>query len=314
MAAGWLIMLLLQWNAEIHWLCLGYVFLGFGSGVYYPVIGKVLTAWYPERSGAVSGGLLLVSGIGAVAVAALEEIVINAYGIFKFCLLAALIYMVIFLIGGHWMVMPVKQEKDTVLKESGGEDLIRRAVKTPLFWIFFLWLVVLASGGLLVINNAGTIFSYYQAPAAIGMFSMVATGIGCLLMGISVDRFKLRASMLAASMFSLFACMLLLVGHWGGATWLILIGTLFSGVAYGTTTSAKMAGVIRLYGDRYMTTFFGVFNLNIFPASVLGPYISGQLLMLGEGYYPCFLFITALSAVSLLLVILGWKQLRKSHA
>lgn len=310
MSLGWLIMLLLQWMPSVCWLCLGYAFIGFGSGVYYPVIGKVLTAWYPERSGAVSGGLLFATGLGTVTVAVLERVIISAHGILRFCLLAAAVYLLVLWIGGHWMVMPAGQEQPPASSTSRDSAAVRRAARTPLFWIFFLWLVLLASSGLLIINNAGMIFSYYHAPAAVGMFSMVATGIGCLLMGIAIDRFGLYRSMLAACLFSLFACALLLAGHWGGLTPLILLGTLLSGVAYGTTTSSKMAGALRLYGSEHMTDFFGVFNLNIVPASFLGPYISGWFLTLGRGHIYSFGFITILNILALFSVLTGRRPLR----
>ena len=305
LAAGWLIMLLLQWCPHISVLCVGYAALGYGNGVIYPVIAQVLTACCPNRSGTVSGSLLLVIGVGALVVGTMEQALISTVGLFGFCAIFAILYFVLHWFGGCWIVMPGGWTSLHHRSGIGESTLIKCAARTPVFWTFFFWLALLASAGLLVINNVGMIFTYYQAPASVSMLVMLVTGIGCQLMGLAIDRFGLRGAMVGASAFSLFASVSLLVGHWSEATWLILVGTLFSGGAYGTTTASKMAGVLRLYGSDHMTTFFGVFNMNIIPASFLGPYISGQLMMLGEGYYPCFLFITALSAVSLLLVILG---------
>ena len=80
------------------------------------------------------------------------------------------------------------------------------------------------------------------------------------------------------------------------------------GIGYGTTTSAKMAGAVKLFGGRNLTAYFGAFNLNIIPAAFLGPYVSGGLLMLNAGYLPSFLLIAALSALALLVTAIGWRE------
>ena len=87
----------------------------------------------------------------------------------------------------------------------------------------------------------------------------------------------------------------------------ILVGVLLCGIGYGTTTSAKMAGAVKLFGGRNLTSYYGAFNLNIIPAAFLGPYVSGAFLMLDLGYLPSFLLIGVLAGLALLATILDWK-------
>ena len=69
-----------------------------------------------------------------------------------------------------------------------------------------------------------------------------------------------------------------------------------------------MAGSARIYGLENITVFYGIFNLNILPASVLGTFVPGVLLTFGQGFYPCFLLASGLSALCVLLSLFHWTQ------
>lgn len=302
---GWVCMFLLQWCPSIYLLYVGYAIAGYANGQFYSVVGQVLNACYPERTGAVSGALLMATGIGSVFMGVVEQTLIDSAGLFGLCLLFAVGFCGLLLLLSHWMAMPEGWTRPT--SQSGELDIpIRQALHMPKFWLFFIWAMLLASGGLLAINNAANIFDYYQAPAAAGMLVMVGTGVGCQLMGLAMDRFGLRLSMLGASVFSMLVCVLLLAGHWSGHHIAILAGVLLCGIGYGTTTSAKMAGAVKLFDGRNLTSYYGAFNLNIIPAAFLGPYVSGAFLMLGLGYLPSFLLIGLLSGLALLATVLDW--------
>lgn len=308
---GWFCMLSLQWHSSITLLYIGYALAGYANGHLYSIIGQVLNASYPERTGAVSGRLLLVTGIGSLFMGYTEQILLDHIGLFGICLLFSVGFFALIMVCSHWMIMPAEwpsPASDLSPAENITPDVpIRQAVKMPKFWLFFGWAVFLSSGGLLAINNAANIFAYYQAPAATGMIVMLCTGVGCQTMGVAIDRFGLRISMLTASIFSLLVCTLMLAGHFSGKTAAILIGILLCGIGYGTTTSAKMAGSIRLFGGRNLTTFFGIFNLSIIPAAFIGPYISGKLQMLNQGYLPSFILMAILAGSSLLVTVIGWR-------
>lgn len=239
----------------------GYTLAGYANGHIYSVVGQVLNSNFSNRSGAVSGGMLFVTGFGALFMGAMEQMLAERIGITKMCLLLSVILFLSIFICSHWLTLPENRNQyEAAHGTSSNTDIstltFRQVIKLPTFLMFFAWAVLLASGGLLAINNAANIFDYYKAPAVAGLIVMLFTGIGCQLMGIFMDRVGLRASMAFASAFSFAVTVLLLAGHWSGETTLILIGVLLCGVGYGTTTSAKMAGAVKLYGSQNLTTVF----------------------------------------------------------
>ena len=306
---GWLCMFLLRWCPSIYLLYIGYAVVGYANGQLYSVIGQVINSCYPERTGAVSGGLFLMTGIGSFFMGMLEQTLVDTVGLFGLCMTFSIGFFALVLLSSRWMTMPEgwSMPSHRPAPSSENEVPIRRALRTSKFWLFFAWAMLLSSGGLLAINNAANIFDYYQAPATAGMLVVLGAGIGCQVMGLSMDRFGLRLSMLGASAFSFLISTLLLVGHWSGQTAAILVGVLLCGIGYGSTVSAKMAGPVKLFGGRNLTAYFGVLNLSIIPAAFLGPYVSGELLMLNAGYLPAFFLIAALFGLALLATILGWQ-------
>ena len=258
---------------------------GLGVGMVYNADISAVGSLFPKTGGLVSGALLTGFGLGSLIMGAIVMKLADGIGFYPafFCGVV-LVALTAFL--GAGLLTPAEKKDDGAAAVSSGSDLTTgQMLRTPIFWLFFLWVVFMTSGGLMVINSSASIAVLFGAAAIVGMIVSVFNGLSRTFIGAFCDKFGSSASMLLSNGVSLLAGLFLLVAYFTGSTALMVLGLIAVGITYGCAMSMNAVVVREQFGSRNYPSNFSVVTLSGIPASIIGPYVSGLLQDAAVGDY-----------------------------
>lgn len=299
-------------GGSIYVLYLLYGILGsIGLGMSYNLTVNLPAKWYPEKSGLISGFILMAIGLGTLALSAVVERMAEAFGVYTSLRICAILISGCILVCCHWLVAPgvdvelPAPRNGKVVATSGKSMTSKETVRTRSFWLFFLWNVCLSAGGLLVINSAANIAVYYGAAVIVGMLVSIANSAGRLIFGSVSDKIGGQRAMMMNGLVLLFGGSFMLVGALLEVPVLVILGLLLDGAAFGSNMTLRVTVLGERYGKEHSAENFGICNLCVIPASILGPLVSGMLIdAQGGSYTGTFALVILLAVLALILNIL----------
>ena len=290
LAGGLLFMTLPRLGTDVSLvvLYLSYgVLCGIGIGMIYNANLSAVSSLFPGKSGLVSGLLLTGFGLGSLI---MGKIVMSLTGVIGFypaflCGVAVLVATAFF--GAPLLTPAEKTAGGSAASQSGAlrELTTGEMIKTPVFWLFFFWVVFMTSGGLMVINRAAKIAQLFGAAAILGMIVSVFNGVSRTFIGAFCDRFGSSASMLLSNGAALLAGLFLLIAAGSGSKALMILGLIAAGVSYGCAMSMNAVVIREQFGSRDYPSNLSAATLSGIPASLLGPFVSGALQDASGGAY-----------------------------
>ncbi len=291
------------------------IFCGGGVGFAYNTVISTVNKWFTDRTGLASGLMMMGFGLGGIVLGSAVNTMISGLGLSLTFLVLAVAVAVILALGSFFMKNPPKTEPDRgkISTEEVPSMTTAQMLKTPVFWLFVLWAVLLNSAGLLVINSAASIALAFGAPAVMGLVVSLCNGGGRVFMGSFYDRFSTKPSLFLNVCFTFLAGLCLFLGATAFGIPFILIGLLMAGVGYGSTPTITAAFINKEYGPKYYAVNFSLGNFALIPAAILGPMISSKLIeQSGGAYHSTFLMIMILAAAALVVYALIMKLSRKN--
>ena len=144
-------------------LYLGFgVCCGFASGFVYNAVMSTVSRWFPDQQGLISGILLMGFGIGSFLIGKVYQAAIPAdidgwrigfrvIGIVIFVIFAICAFFVV-KPGADYQLPAAKQKKK--VGKVLGEYTTSQMLKTPTFWLYFVWAILLSAAGLSLISQA----------------------------------------------------------------------------------------------------------------------------------------------------------------
>ena len=291
------------------------VFGGGGVGFAYNGIIGTLNKWFPDKIGLASGIMLMGFGLGGLVLGSIVNSMIGSMGLLPVFKILGIAICVVCVLAAFIVKAPDSNESAelsalaaSVKASSGGAAKEAAPVKnysagemlrSPKFWFFTLWVILLNSAGLLVINSAANISVAYGGAAILGMIVSLFNGAGRIIAGNNFDRRGRKFSTLVNNAFMLAAGILLALGGMTNAYIFILCGLVFVGLAYGGCPTITSAFINKAFGPANFPTNFSIANFSLIPAATIGPMISSALLeSAGGNYNTNFYAIIAFSAVS----------------
>ena len=169
-------------------------------------------------------------------------------------------------------------------------------LKTPQFYLLWLIYVLSAAAGLMIIANAALIAKDQAAWEAgfVGVMILAAFNtLGRVLAGFVSDRFGRTRTMILA--FALQAVNMALFIRYDTQA-LIIFGTAFTGLCYGTIFTLMPAPTADFYGVRNLGVNYGLLFTGFGVAGVLGPILGGRIRDVSGSYTTSY----TISAVLLL--------------
>lgn len=240
------------------YVCYG-VLSGFGTGLGYNAIVSGVGGWFPDKNGLATGVLLTGFGLGSMLIGQLADMLIPVLGLPGLFRGLAVIVALLLAAGSSFVRLPgpgvVLPPPPATARVEGQRDYTSgEMIRRPTFWIFFLWNMLMCSSGLLVINSAASIASYYGAAAVLGLLLSVFNGLSRIPFGVLVDKFGRKKVMLLANGFLLLSGALLVLGGLGRSAALVLVGMLIMGVCYGNSVTIGTLVIRQFYGSTHYAT------------------------------------------------------------
>lgn len=304
-------------------LYLGFgIFAGFASGLAYNAVMSTMMAWFPDKSGLISGVLLMGFGIGSFIIGkvyqAFTPAEIGGWRI-SFRVFAVILFVVMLVCGfffrkpGPDFAPPAAKAKKEVKNQVKGLDVGPGVMmKRPAFWMYYLWAIFLSAAGLALVSQASGIamevgpeVSAGTIATAVGLISIM-NGVGRVFFGTLFDKKGYRATMLLDMAIFIIAGLILLTALRSGSFTLVCVGFVVGGFAYGCVTPTNSAIIRSFYGATNYPVNFSIINTNLIIAS-FGSTIAGSLYD-ASGSYMSTIFMLILVTVIGFFCFLGIRR------
>lgn len=303
-------------NITLLYIAYGIV-AGSGIGISYNTLLAVGNSWFPDKKGLSSGILMMCFGLstmllGKVAAAMFD---MEAFGWRKtFFLVGAVIAVVLVLCAmllrkpGPEIVLPAARAASISRQTSNSQNTSPRdytsaeTMRSPAFWIFFVYGTLTCSVGMVVINFALDLSltlgaSVALATTLVGVLS-ACNGLGRIICGILYDAAGCRTTMLSVTFVTAGSALSILLALQTNSLALGVLGMCLAGISYGSVPTLSSAFLIGFYGIKDFATNYSVANLRGLIGSFV-PTIAGFLYQSSSTYVTPFLLLLGISIVSI---------------
>jgi OFA family oxalate/formate antiporter-like MFS transporter len=318
----------LSWVVNAHADTLALLYLGAALGgvgvgcVYGTCVGNALK-WFPDRRGLAAGVTAAGFGIGSAITIVPIQHVIHADGYQSAFLWFGLAQGLVVLAVAPFLRPAEAQALPAAPPTASHRDCSPREVlRSPLFWVLYLMMVLVSAGGLMATAQLAPIAHEYKVadvpvtllgltlPALTFALSIdrVLNGVTRPLFGWISDRIGREATMFIA--FSLEAVGILALGAWGRdpLAFVLLGGMVF--FAWGEIYSLFPSTCTDCYGARYATTNAGLLYTAKGVAGLLVP-VANVLEVATGGWHVVFLAASAMNAAAALLAVFVLRPMRR---
>ena len=282
-------------------------FTGLGVGIGYNVVLSCVSSWFPDKDGLVSGILLTGFGFSSLIIANAAEALLRVTTLSIVFRGLGILCGGVMVLGSFFLRLPTADDTLPAPKKkavvSGGQDYTTaQMLRRPTFWLYFLWNLCMSATGMLVINNASSIALFFGAAATVGLLVSIFNSGGRLFIGMSMDKFGWKATMLIDNAVIISAGLLMVLGNALGLFPLVLIGMLMAGICYGGGVTIQASLVRTFYGSKNYAVNFSTCNLVMIPAAFIGPMISAALVdAAGGAFGPTFIMVVVMGFFSLII-------------
>ena len=275
-----------------------------GVGFGINVIQSSTLAWFPDHTGFVSGALYMALGMSAFVMAALSAVTIPALGIkAAIAIVGGIVFIVSMLIlaDRKAVCLPALTDAQKAEGKQRTGMTTKEMLKTPTFWLLFLWNGCMRGAGFILLEHAADIAIAFAASALIGMLIAPANGFGSLSLGALLDRLGLKRNILVVCVLIAVSTISLIIGGRTGTTALIVLGLILGGISYGGSTSTYAAGIKVAFGERHFPSNFGIANFTIFFGAIISSFSGGILDAMGGEYESSIFVMLAVLLVPVLI-------------
>ncbi|MEG1858170.1 MAG: MFS transporter [Pseudoflavonifractor sp.] len=270
------------------------VLCGTASGFAYNAVMSVMTKWFPQNQGLISGVLLMGFGsssmvIGSAFTALTPDLPGAWRGSFFFM---GVLMAAVLVLGSFFFQLPpaVALPAPKTKAVSAGPDLTpTQMIRRPAFWFFFLWAILISGIGLAVIAQAKPIAAMVGEALSPGTISFVVglisicNGLGRVLFGGLFDRLGWRLTMGLVSGVSLLGVLTLTAAVLSKSFPLVAAGFIVTGLAYGGAPTMGSAVISSFFGQKNYPVNFSINNMNLLVASFAGT-AAGALYDISQSY------------------------------
>lgn len=280
---------------------------GLGTGIAYNAIQSSVQPWFPDRSGLVSGMLLMALGFGSLILGNVAAVLTGIVGLLVTFRMFAVADLVVFVALAGFIHMPGDEAAlppaPPPRADEGGRDYTTgEMLRRPTFWIYFCWNICMSASGMLIINSASSICVAYGVAAVVGLLVSVFNGGGRLLTGVMVDKAGWKVTMFGLNGILVLSGVLLYFGGRSAGSGVVIAGMLLMGIVYGGGITLSATLMRKLYGNRHYAMNFSVCNLCTFPAAILGPMLSAALQDAANGgFQTTFLMVIIMGVLTLVM-------------
>jgi len=283
------------------------VICGLASGLVYNVVMSNISKRFADRQGLISGVLLMGFGISSFLIGKLYQMFTpDAIGAWRSSfLIIGIVACVVLVVCSPFMRRPQTAPPAKSSGRSTAQDVpTGRMLRTPAFWLYYLWAILLSAAGLALVSQASGIAREVGAgvsPGAIatvvGLIS-IANGVGRVILGSMFDRRGRQTTMMLVNLLFIITAALLIVALRSQSFTLIVIGFVVGGLGYGGVTPTNSAFISARFGQKHYPVNFSCVNTNLMIAS-FGSTIAGALFDVSQSYFSTYILMLVLAVLGI---------------
>lgn len=293
---------------------------GGGMGLGYNCVISTVPRWFPEKSGSVSGMLLLGYAISSgIFGTAIQRMIAGAGTRISFQVIGIACLVGIAVASRFFNKPdPIQEEQLPQSKRKMAvmaEDVATGdAVRRPVFWMQFVLGGFAGGLGLILINHVAPIATESLAmtasmAAVVVSINSVANAAGRLLCGMIFDRKGLGFTLTGIASLSLTGLTLAAFSLWNGWTYLFVLACVMEMFAFGGNATMAPTVVRALFGDVHFSFTYSVMALNSLCSATL-PTLAGTMRQSLGDYHMVFGVLIGIGLMNLTLAV-GITRIRR---
>jgi MFS transporter, OFA family, oxalate/formate antiporter len=300
---------------------------GIGTGIVYIGIIGLMVRWFPHRRGFATGVVAAGYGFGAIVTTFPIDNMLKAFGYQHALIVFGAIFAGIGLICA-WMLRAPRDEdviaQPVLTGAVGGRDYSpAEMLKTPVFWLMFVMMSMMSTGGLMVItqftsfaksfgidsSTTVTIVGVTLAaiPAAL-TFDRITNGLTRPFFGWVSDHIGRENTMAIAFILEGIAIYLMLQFRSDPFMLVLLSGLVFFG--WGEIFSLFPSTLTDTFGTKYATTNYGCLYMAQGVGSILGAPVAAMIFEATGSWMPVFGLVIGMDILTGLLALFALKGAR----
>jgi MFS transporter, OFA family, oxalate/formate antiporter len=318
---GWV----LSAHADSIWmLFLTYgLFCGIGTGIVYVGVVGLMAKWFPDRRGFAIGIVAAGYGMGAMLTTFPISSMLASSGAPMTLIVFGVILGAVGVLAALGLREPRPGETPpSVASRAHGEDVAPASMlKTPIFWLMFVMMTMMSTGGLMVTSN------FANFARDFGVADVLVLGLAALPFALTVDRLlngftrpffgwasdRIGRENTMALAFGLEAAaiLLLLLFSRNAPAFVVLSGLVFFG--WGEIFSLFPSTLTDTFGSRHATTNYGFLYVAQGVGSILGGPVAAAMRVVAGSWTPVFGVAVAMDIITALLALFALKQMRAAY-
>ena len=296
---------------------------GIGTGIVYIGIIGLMVKWFPDRRGFATGMVAAGYGFGAIATTFPIDTMMKSAG-HQHTLVVFGIGMAV--VGAAAALLMRSPHAGDVLppaavmvakKDVAPQDML----KTRVFWLMFVMMSMMSTGGLMVISNFAAfsrsfgvadvmVWGFAALPLALTV-DRITNGLTRPFFGWVSDRIGRENTMGIAFLFEGVAILGLVLARDHALLFVILSAVVFFG--WGEIFSLFPSTLTDTFGTRNATTNYGFLYMAQGVGSVLGGPLAALLFERSGSWLPVFGIIIAMDVLTGLLALFALKPIRAAY-
>jgi OFA family oxalate/formate antiporter-like MFS transporter len=299
------------------------LFCGVGTGIVYVGVIGLMARWFPDRRGFAIGIVAAGYGMGAMLTTFPISSMLASSGAPMTLIVFGVILGAVGVLAALGLREPGPGETPPpVARGAHGEDVApANMLKTPIFWLMFVMMAMMSTGGLMVTSN------FANFARDFGVADVLVLGLAALPFALTVDRLlngftrpffgwasdRIGRENTMGLAFGLEAAaiLLLLLLSRNAPAFVVLSGLVFFG--WGEIFSLFPSTLADTFGTRYATTNYGFLYIAQGVGSILGGPVAAAMRVATGSWTPVFGVAVAMDIATALLALFALKQMRAAY-
>jgi oxalate/formate antiporter len=295
---------------------------GVGTGIVYVGIVGLMLKWFHDRRGFAAGVVAAGYGIGAIATTFPIATMISTSGYRTTLVTFGIILGGIGGLAGILMRQPPERGEPMTIRSNVPDVSPGRVLTTPVFWLFFIMMTMMSTGGLMVVSQFAP-FMHDFGVANVMVFGMAAlpfaltldritNGLTRPFFGWVSDKIGRENTMCVAFALEAVAVLLMLSARHNAMLFVLMSGVVFFG--WGEIFSLFPATLTDTFGAKFAITNYGILYMAQGIGAVLGGPAAAALHAATKSWVPVFVLIIAMDSLTALLALAALKPMRRRFA
>ncbi|HEY6255903.1 MAG TPA: oxalate/formate MFS antiporter [Xanthobacteraceae bacterium] len=322
--AGWIASSTIE---SLRGLYLSYGLLcGIGTGIVYIGVIGLMVKWFPQRRGFATGVVAAGYGFGAILTTFPIDGMLKASGYQHTLFIFGAIFAAAGLVGALALRAPLEGEAAAppMLASAAQSASPREMLKSPVFWLMFVMMSMMSTGGLMVITQFTSFAKSFGIDAntsvvILGMtmaaiptaltFDRITNGLTRPFFGFVSDHIGRENTMAIAFILEGAAIYLMLQYRTDPFMLVVLSGLVFFG--WGEIFSLFPSSLTDTFGTDYATTNYGFLYMAQGVGSILGAPVAAMIFEKTGSWMPVFSLVIAMDVLTGLLALFVLKPMRR---